>query len=461
MRDKILFSLALFLSKSYLNVLKILNKDRDDKPGLLAAKIYNNFLEKVDKPNITIVVTGTNGKTTTTNLVGDMLKKLGNKVSYNNWGANTKAGTIRCYLENTTIFNKNKADIVLIEADEITVNEIFPFIKPDYILVTNLYRDSMHRNAHPYFVFDKINNYIPDNSTLILNSDDPISSTLKETNKRVYFGIDKLNTDKEISNNIVNDFVLCPKCNHEIKYIYNRFHHIGKFICPNCNYKSKEADYLVTDINYNDMVMTIKHNDRKIIYPIINDSIFNIYNVLSAITLLQEMGYPSTEIIKYLNEEEIVESRYTSTYVNNIEICTMVAKGLNAVAVSRVCDYLKDLKGNIEIIMVLDDTFDNKNGSEAIAWIFDTDFELLNKDNIKKIIIGGVRNNDYKLRLELAGISKDKIIGIKDEQETYKYLDYENIDKIIILHEVYYITGAFKIKDNIIKELNKGENNEN
>ncbi len=461
MRDKILFSLALFLSKSYLNVLKILNKDRDDKPGLLAAKIYNNFLEKVDKPNITIVVTGTNGKTTTTNLLGDMLNKLGNKVSYNNWGANTKAGTIRCYLENTTIFNKNKADIVLIEADEITVNEIFPFIKPDYILVTNLYRDSMHRNAHPYFVFDKINNYIPDNSTLILNSDDPISSTLKETNKRIYFGIDKLNTDKEISNNIVNDFVLCPKCNHEIKYIYNRFHHIGKFICPNCNYKSKEADYLVTDINYNDMVMTIKHNDRKIIYPIINDSIFNIYNVLSAITLLQEMGYPSTEIIKYLNEEEIVESRYTSTYVNNIEICTMVAKGLNAVAVSRVCDYLKDLKGNIEIIMVLDDTFDNKNGSEAIAWIFDTDFELLNKDNIKKIIIGGVRNNDYKLRLELAGISKDKIIGIKDEQETYKYLDYENIDKIIILHEVYYITGAFKIKDNIIKELNKGENNEN
>lgn len=461
MKDKILFATALFLSRSYLNVLKILNKDRDDRPGLLACKIYNNFLEKIDKPKITIVVTGTNGKTTVTNLVGDMLIKLGNKVSYNNWGANTKAGTVRCYLENTTIFNKNKADVVLIEADEITVNEIFPYIKPDYLLVTNLYRDSMHRNAHPYFVFNKINDYIPDNTTLILNADDPISSSLKETNKCVYYGIDKLDTDKDKSDNIVNDFILCPKCNHEIKYIYNRFHHIGKFICPNCNYKSKESDYLVTNINYDEMVIDVKHNDSNIVYPIINDSIFNIYNVLSVITLLQEMGYPSNKIIENLNTQEIVASRYTSTFVNNIEICTMVAKGLNAVAVSRVCDYLKDLKGNIEIIMVLDDTFDNKNGSEAIAWIFDTDFELLNKENIKKIIIGGVRNNDYKLRLELAGIPKDRIIGVDKEQDTYKYLDYKNIDKIIILHEVYYITGAYKIKENIIKEIKKGENNEN
>ncbi len=461
MKDKILFFLALFVSKSYLNVLKILKKEQDDKPGLLACKIYNNFLEKVDKPRITIAVTGTNGKTTVTNLIGEMLIKLGNNVSFNTWGANTKAGTVRCFLEQTTIFNKNKADIVLLENDEITVNEIFPYVKPDYLVVTNLYRDSMHRNAHPLYVLNKINDYIPDNTILILNSDDPISSSLKETNRCVYYGIDKLNTDKECNNNIINDFVLCPKCNNEIKYIYNRFHQIGKFVCPNCGYKSKESDYLVTNIDLNHMKMKVKHNDKEVFYPIINDSIFNIYNVLSVITLLQEMGYPSGKIIECLGTENIVASRYTSTVIDNVEVCTMVAKGLNAVAVSRVCDYIKDLKGNIEIIMVLDDTFDNKNGSEAIAWIYDTDFELLNKENIKKIIIGGVRNKDYLLRLELAGIAKEKLVGVDDEQETYKYLDYKNINKIIVLHEVYYVTGARKIKENIIKELEKGEENEN
>ena len=173
------------------------------------------------------------------------------------------------------------------------------------------------------------------------------------------------------------------------------------------------------------------------------------------------MGYSSNIINKYLKEEKIVASRYNTTTINNIEICTMSAKGLNAVAVSRVCDYISKFKGNIEIIMVLDDTFDNKNGSEAIAWIYDTDFELLNKDNIKKIIIGGVRSTDYLLRLELAGINKNKLVSVEKEQDTYKYLDYKNIDKIVILHEVYYITGANKIKENIITELKKGEHNEN
>ena len=461
MKDKILFFLALFISKTYLNILKVLKKDQDDKPGLLACKIYSNFLDKIDKSRITISVTGTNGKTTVTNLIGEMLTKLGNNVSFNNWGANTKAGVVRCYLENTTIFNKNKADIMVLENDEITVNEIFPYIKPDYLVVTNLYRDSMHRNAHPYFVYNKINDFIPDNTTLILNSDDPISSSLKETNKCIYYRIDKLSTDKTSNNNIVNDFILCPKCNNEVKYIYNRFHHIGKFYCPNCNYKSKSADYLVTNIDLNNKEITIKHNEKETIYNIINDSIFNIYNVLSVITLLQEMGYSSNIINKYLKEEKIVASRYNTTTINNIEICTMSAKGLNAVAVSRVCDYISKFKGNIEIIMVLDDTFDNKNGSEAIAWIYDTDFELLNKDNIKKIIIGGVRSTDYLLRLELAGINKNKLVSVKKEQDTYKYLDYKNIDKIVILHEVYYITGANKIKENIITELKKGEHNEN
>ena len=68
---------------------------------------------------------------------------------------------------------------------------------------------------------------------------------------------------------------------------------------------------------------------------------------------------------------------------------------------------------------------------------------------------------DYLLRLELAGIAKEKLVGVDDEQETYKYLDYKNINKIIVLHEVYYVTGARKIKENIIKELEKGEENEN
>ena len=122
---------------------------------------------------------------------------------------------------------------------------------------------------------------------------------------------------------------------------------------------------------------------------------------------------------------------------------------MNSVKTSQACNSIANLKGTIEIILVIDNTCDKQNGSEATCWIYDTDFEMLNKNNIKKIIIGGNRNKDYKLRLLLGGIKEENIICVPNEEETYKYLTIKDTDKIIIIHEENNTTEAKRLKENI------------
>lgn len=456
---KIKFYIALWLGKLYLFFLKLIKQEKDDKPGLLCLKIDDNFLEEIKKPKTVIAVTGTNGKTTVSNMLAEILIKDNKKVAYNDWGANVRSSVARCLLDSVSIFNRTKVDVAVLETDEITSKDTLPHIKPNYIIVTNLFRDSMHRNANTDYVFTKINNYIPKNSTLILNADDIISSNLGPNNKKVLYSIEKQKWEKE-QKNIVIDKRICPNCHNELKYEFRRYHHIGKVYCAICNFKSLTPDYTATKIDLKNQLITINYKNKQTEYKLSNDSIFNAYNTLATITTLRTMGIDNKKIIDYLKNQSIVKSRYSSTKINNIEINTIVAKGLNGIAVSHVCNYLSTIKENIEIIIVIDDTFDNKGGSEAIAWIYDTDFEFLNQENIKKIIIGGKRNRDYHLRLLLGGIKEEKIICVENEQDTYKYLSFDNIDKIFILHEVYYITGAKKIKENIIKKI-KEDNNEN
>ena len=146
-----------------------------------------------------------------------------------------------------------------------------------------------------------------------------------------------------------------------------------------------------------------------------------------------------------------------SNYANGVEVINFVSKGLNAVATSRVLDYLTSLNDNIEIVLLLDDQFDNKNNSETMTWIYDTDFELLNKPNVKKIIVGGVRNRDYKLRLLLAGIDKEKIFTCDKEEDIVDLVTTDSIDKIFILFDVNFVSKGAKINERVVEKI-KEEN---
>lgn len=449
------FYFALYFSKCIQLMLKLLRRNATYLPGKIAITICPDFLAKIKKPKTIIGVTGTNGKTTVCNLVIDLLEDNGYKVLNNKFGSNVNSGMASSFISGVTWTQKVKNEIAVLEIDERSSLKVYPYVKPNYLLCTNLFRDSIRRNAHPEYISSIINKQLPKETTLILNADDLISSSLGTTeNKKVYFGINKLDTDLEESINIINDMRICPKCNTKLKYNYVRYHHIGNAYCPNCDFKSPEADYKVENINYNENKITVKHNETQVDYNMLSSSsIFNIYNMIAVITLLQEFGISSNKIQESFEKINIVGSRYQKENINGVNIVYNMAKGQNPIACSCVFDYVKKEEGKKEIILMLDDVFDAKKSSENLTWIYDCDFEFLNSDDIEKIIIGGVRSKDYYLRLLIAGVPEEKLVCTQNELDTVKYLSLEKDKTIYILFELYADPTARKIKENIKKLL--------
>lgn len=312
MKKTFRFYVAMFFAKCANISLRLLRRNASYFPGNLALKICPNFLAQVEKPEVIIGVTGTNGKTTVSNMINDVLIDNGYKVINNRYGSNMNTGIAASFVANNTITGKNKKDIAVFEMDERSTIHIFKYITPTYLVCNNLSRDSMKRNANTSFISEIISNAIPRSTVVITNGDDPICVNLASENEKIYYGIEKLDTDTEKCENIVQDMVLCPKCGSKLEYEYYRYHHVGKMHCPNCEFKTPDKNYEIKEIDYDNQQIVIKNNSNQyeFRYTMVSDGIINIYNMLSAITTLKHIGLSDGRINESLKKIKIVDTRF-------------------------------------------------------------------------------------------------------------------------------------------------------
>lgn len=453
MKKNFKFYIALYLAKIARIALKVIGRDASYFPGKLAVTLCPDFLGRIDKPKTIIGVTGTNGKTTVCNMIEDCLRENGYEFIDNHLGSNVNSGLATTLIEGATLLGKQKKNLAVFEIDERSSVKIYPYITPTYLVCTNLFRDSLKRNAHTEFISNILTNNIPKETTLILNGDDLIVSNLAPQNKRVYFGIDRLETDTDKCENIVRDITVCPKCDSKLEYDFVRYNHIGRAHCIKCDFKSPKINYEVTNINLEKMQMTVK-SEKEEKYDLINNNIINIYNMLATISTLKEFGLKREQINSVLKKQKIVDTRYSKEKVKDIEIITQLSKGMNPIACSRAFDYVRKEEGRKAVIVILDDLHDAANSSENIAWHYDTDYEFLNDDSIKQILTAGARYLDTFVRLQIAGISKEKIVYQRDEMSLIDKLNLEGIDKVFILHDLYSIDLKNQIKRKIEEKIN-------
>ena len=448
---KIRFLFALWLAKLSKPALKITGHGGTNFPGELALKICPDFLARAAKPEKILGVTGTNGKTTCNNMIIDILEKSGKKVLNNRAGANISSGIATSLVGGVTIFNRQKFDTAVFEIDERSAKRIFPYIQPDYLLITNLFRDSIMRNAHAEYIAKFLTDNIPAKTKLVLNADDLISSGIAPENRRVYFGIDKMDSDITECINKINDMQICPRCSGELIYEYRRYHHIGKARCRDCGFKSPDYDYEASHVNFRDMTMLVSDKEEKCEYPIINDSIFNVYNMVAVIALMRELGMTHQEIRSYMSSVKIVETRFRQEKQGDLTIVMQMAKEKNSLAASRAMDYVGSLPGKKEVILMLNCLTDGSDWPENVCWLYDCDFEFLNSDDITCIIVTGPYASDYELRLLLAGVPKEKITCVKDEFTSAQLLPLVPGENVCIIFGMDQEPVAVKAKDRIFQ----------
>lgn len=451
--DRILFFPALWAGKLLLFLYRHTGHERNDKPGMAALRLCGDFLQYAAKPKLTIVVSGTNGKTTISCVVADILRQRGLRVSYTDWGANDRGGNAWCILNAVSIFNRPTKDAAVIEVDELVCRRNVPQLKPNYLIVNNLARDSMLRNATPEYVESYLRRAAassPD-TVVIVNADDPLSCGIGEHNRRVFFGAADLHTNPSAAS--LHDLALCPACFAKLDYQYRNIRHIGRFSCPVCGNTAPERDCIVERLDRERGVMTVRTGAGTHDYPLISASVYNVYNEAAIVALFLDMGLAPEELRAHLAKAAIPASRMTKTEANGITIYTQMAKGQNATATSSVFEGVAKEPGEKELIILVDEVYDHPGKSETAAWIFDVQYEYLNDAHIKKIIVGGDRYLDHRVRMLMAGLPAEKTVCIRGMAETAEYVDTSGIDSIYILHDVNFVSRARAVRDAVQKRI--------
>lgn len=418
--------LAIFVGKSSRWVLKTFFKGGSSLPGKLALRIDPKILDTLAQDYEVIVVTGTNGKTLTTALTVKILQQEFEQVLTNPTGANMEQGIVSTFLSAP---KKQKGQkFAVLEIDEASLSKVTEFIKPKLFLFTNIFRDQMDRYGEIYTTYQMILDgaaKAPE-ALILTNGDAPIFSSKDTVNPRKYYGFDH-QPDGEMLAHYNTDGVLCPNCHHILHYKMNTYGNLGKYYCPNCDFKRPALDYRLTAIEemtptHSSFVVDQEH------YQIEVGGMYNIYNALAATAVAEYYGVAPAKIRKGLAYEEGVFGRQEVIQVGDKEITLILVK--NPVGLNQVLSLLELVPETFSFVSLL-----NANYADGIdvSWIWDATYEQIVHLPIPAIVAGGDRAEEMALRLKVAGFAEEKIQAIPDLKQVIAQFEKLPTKKVYVL----------------------------
>ena len=442
-------SFATLTGKSSRWFLQTFFKGGSSLPGKIALKLDPNVLDSLAKDYHIIVVTGTNGKTLTTALTVNILKQEFGDVLTNTTGANMLQGIVSTFLSAKK--NKNGENFAVLEIDEASLSKVTEFLTPELFLYTNIFRDQMDRYGEIYTTYKLIVDGAKKapKATILMNGDLPIFNSIETVNPRKYYGFNH-EADHKTKAHYNTDGVLCPKCHHILNYKMITYSNLGKYYCPNCDFKRPELDYELTDIIETTNVSAKFVIDEET-YGIEVGGLYNVYNALAATAVAEYYGIAPEKIRKGLAYDEKVFGRQEVINIDGKK-CTLVLVK-NPVGLNQVIDTMAMAPFDFSLAALL-----NANYADGIdvSWIWDSQLENLQEMNIPKVISGGERKEDMTLRLKVAGINPDTLIEVPDLKSVISEIKSAPTERVYILATYTAVLNLRKelIQQGYIKEAN-------
>lgn len=408
-------TLIIIITKLITKILKLFGRGTS-LPGSIALKLNKNILNNLELPKTTIFVTGTTGKTSVAGTLYEIYNDSNYKTASNIKGSNLLPGVVTTIIESVKINGKTKKDALIIEVDERYVKQVFKFVTPKYFIINNLSRDQLARNGHYELVFDEINKSIKEQTHLILNADDPLVTkfSLDKKNKITFYGLNKnkYSTKKNLIDTL--DLCYCPKCYTKLDFKYFNYGNLGYYSCPNNDFKRPNCEFEGTLKNN---ILTIKNSKIKLI----NDALYNVYNNLACYTVSIIDGLDENKVTNSLNNLSLKVKRLTEFKLNNVEGTILLSKNETPLSYNQSLEYIKTKKEN-KTVAIGFTRISGRYDLKDISWLYDINFELLNDDSIKRIILIGPFAYDLAVRLKQAGIDTKKFKYCFDYQNSFDYL---------------------------------------
>lgn len=440
----ILFYLIIIFSKVLNFFINIFFKGRGtDISGLIAYKIMPDFLKRVKNidPDKVIIVTGTNGKSTATNLIVTTLRNMGKTVSANLEGANLTTGAITTVLKNITLTGKLKTEYLVIESDERYLQITYPQLKPKHLVITNLQKDQMQRSATPEFIYNKVKETIKISKNVYLNADEPISLSLKRfaPGNVITYGVEKNDKSFVKPEEEISTFP-CYYCSSKMSFDYFNLDNIGGFRCTECGYKKETPDFNVENIDYRRKIITV--NGKK--YMTNYNMMYFQYTYVIAIAVLTNLGFTYEEINNNLYKFENIHGRIDDLRYHFLDDeDTMKVKKVkyhrikqgNSETLQTVLNIITEDIKDKTVIFFLNEVEDYPPYFTSSFYIFDVNLNKLKMQNPNIICFGRSVAYDVANKLKYEGFNEDKLTVIEsaDGKDLFKELEKDKYGDNIYL----------------------------
>jgi UDP-N-acetylmuramyl tripeptide synthase len=351
-------------------------------PGHVALKANPRFISQTLQHSgvKTILVAGTNGKTTTSAMIATILEGQGKKVLKNTSGANLLNGIASALILQTNKAGRLEKDYAIFEVDENALPLILKQFVPDYIVLLNLFRDQLDRYGELNTIARKWQESIaelPETTALILNADDPQIAYLGQRTKATshYYGL-QTSGKKNLPQEHAVDSLYCPRCGEKLQYTIFNFSHLGDWQCAACKLKRPTAEL-----------------DNADTYPL--PGMYNKYNTHAALLLVKTLNISLSEAKVALKKFTPVFGRQEEIVLNGKKIRLFLSK--NPTGFNESLRTIKEL-GAEHIMFILNDRIPD---GHDVSWIWDTDIEniLTGSEHISS---AGDRAYDMALRLKYA-----------------------------------------------------------
>src|SRR5256884_2288068 len=276
-------------------------------PGMIARRIDPNVLKAVVGASKArkIVITGSNGKTTTARMTATIADFTGQRVSHNRTGSNMLQGVTSVAVNFADMFGRLDSDVLLFEIDEGTIPLAVPEIQPDVVLITNIFRDQLDRYGELYSVAQALNKMLeglPETSTILLNGNDPQVANFGQNAKakRLFFGLETTEIGTPVPQQSA-DIIRCIHCQEDLEYKVAYLSHLGLYRCPNCGYTLPELDIAATSVHLasdgkgpTHATLCTPAGAMSIEIPL--PGVHNVYNAAAAIGAALASGFPREKL---------------------------------------------------------------------------------------------------------------------------------------------------------------------
>lgn len=402
--------IAIWAAKIVSTASKLSGRQGSTFAGKVALKIDPQILKDLSSQvrEKIFVVCGTNGKTTTNNLLCSAIEAEGKKVVCNHAGANMLAGVTAAFVLSAGNSGKLDADYACIEIDEASTLRVFPHFKPDYMVLTNLFRDQLDRYGEIDIIMEKLESAMkmaPD-MTVIVNGDDALSAYLamKAGNPYKTYGISEQVIFSQSAHEI-REGRFCKKCGAQLKYEFYHYSQIGKYDCPGCDFTRPEIDFDASNVDMeNGLQFDVDGRHISVNYR----GFYNVYNILAAYSAARTAGLEIRNYEDTLKQFNPQNGRMEQFMIDGTHVVLNLAK--NPAGFNQNISAVMEDKKEKDIIIVIND---NAQDGTDISWLWDVDFDRFDEEHIRSVTVSGIRCQDMRLRMKYVDIPSELIADVK------------------------------------------------